>query len=170
MAIFEVVLSSYRTKGSSSAHLPFFSSNLFFKLLTMILFLDSAWPLTWGWTWIYIIILISQLTQMSLVLLLTNWNPLLHMISVGILNLVSIIHWINETTSFSLTWTKSSASIHFEKYFVITNMNTFSPGAFVGLPTIYIPHFMKGQGEIIGFNGSAGLWRMLLCLWQESNL
>ena len=59
-------------------------------------------------------------------------------------------------TSFSLTWTKASTSIHLDKQYVVVSMKTLTPSAMRILPTMSIPHLMNGYGDIIGCRGQAG--------------
>ena len=46
--VFVVVLYDDKTLRSSFAYLPFACSSRFLSVLTMVFFVDSAWPFDWG--------------------------------------------------------------------------------------------------------------------------
>ena len=101
--ILGVVRYAHRTLGSSSAHLPFASSSLFFNPFTIALLVASACPLLWGYAGVEYLFLMPRPQQNSRKALLSNCNPLSDIRESGTPNLVMMFFHTNFLTSTSLT-------------------------------------------------------------------
>ena len=67
-----VVRYTHKTLGSSSAHLPFALSSIFFNPFTIALLVALAWPLLWGYVRVEYLFLIPRSLQNSRKALLSN--------------------------------------------------------------------------------------------------
>ena len=110
-----VVQYAHKTLGSSSAHLPFASSNLFFNPFTIVLLMASACPLLWGYAGVEYLFLMPRSLQNLQKALLLNCNPLSDIREFGTLNLVTILFHTNFLTSTSRMLANASASAYLVK-------------------------------------------------------
>ena len=62
----------------------------------------------------------------------------------------------HELSDLKVIQLSASASTLFEKYSVTTMRKTFCPGAVGNFPTISMPHFLKGHGELMDLRFSGG--------------
>lgn len=81
----------------------------------IILLLELAYPLAWGYLGVDFIKLMFHFLQKAYVLSLINYDPLSQIILDGTPNLHKVFLCMNKMTSLDVTCLNASASIHFEK-------------------------------------------------------
>lgn len=113
--VLRVVLSVYKTRGNSFAQRPIHAESLLFKLLMILLLLDSACPFACGYLGVNFTKVMFHRRHNAYVFSLINYDPLSHTISKGTPNLHTMFPFMNEITSLDVTCQNASASIHLEK-------------------------------------------------------
>lgn len=136
--------------------------SLFFRLFTMILLLDSAWPLPWGWIGVELVILISRLPHKFWVILITYrlWTIITYKFiwdakpsqDAALYEGYHIFfsNLIGQRLQLLYIW-RNNQSLLAWKFYHIVLWEVFQ------------------QWDIIRCIGQASLCKILLCMWHASN-